>query len=403
MSEHEGEWIARRPDGWEENPGVEQLDDEGIDSRDALRIGKRELMVGLGLVTVLGTLAAYGAAHNKRSITQNFKRRTPAPLAASCPQPSQKSINAVNRLFTEPYKNARAEYRKLPLDGYQKEGDLTLPNLFGTAGEELLYYTRPFFEKYDIDIQVASDVDKLPGYGMRAPTQEEFYSSNMSNNVLGIVGGLADVAPHYDLRSGLRRIVLVGGGKDTEFAWTEPHTLYWNITTAEENLDAVPFEFGIALGHFTEDRLCGTDGTENDRAFDSANGNLFMSAIPAQNSIYAAKGEASNSSSTLEGFRSGDARSQDVNVIDSRATEALSTDKAEILALIANPAEAASALSPDHPRLRAKAIVALAELYQQQPAVVRRLAVKADQYPYVGPNANNSPSGSRDDNTRYSK
>lgn len=385
MAEFDGGWTRQRPDSWEEDDGAWGATEEPKQAPTQHlfeKLIKTEAVWFVGGLAVLGA-AFYGTVSNIKGLSNNLKPKAapPVPLVASCPQPSRKSISTVERLFTEPVAKARAEYRQLPLDGYEAEGSDMLPNLFGTSGDALLYYTKSYFAKYGIEVNVASAADN-PGYGLRPPTEKEFNSSYMSNNVLGIAAGLSYVAPHYVIDSGLRKILLVAGGDKTEFVWNEPHTLYWNINTPQPNLDGVPFEFGIALGHFTEERLCSIEGANTDQAFQAASNGPFASPLMPSGSIYGSDGQAAKHVATLEEYHEGKVNAADVAVIDSRATENLSADKAEILALIAAPFRVWSAMSPDHPILRKKVITTLAELYREQPAVVRRLAIKAAQDPY---------------------
>ena len=395
MTEFDGDWTRRRPDGWEqgENLQYSAIAEAAVTPGFLEFRGKKEIVATVGLLAVIGGLFYASIDKGKTAINSLKPKQTPAPLVASCSPPSQKAINTVERLFSEPVAKARAEYRQLPLDGYEREGSLMLPNLWGTTGEELLFYTKPYFEKYKVDVEVATAPSSI-GNGLRPPTEKELDSQNMSNNVLGLVAGLSDTAPHYVLMSGLRKIRLVAGNPHTEFAWEEPHTLDWNIDAPEPNADPVPFELGIALGHFTLDRMCGQEGVNTDPSFSAVNNGPFPSPTAPENQIYGNKKIA-----TIDGYHTegSGVKAADVKVIDGRATASVSTDKAELLAVVAEPAEVWSAMSADHPVLRAKLIEALAQLYRYQPAVVRRLAVKSALFAGSVAEGRSKPAGNQHD------
>lgn len=384
----------------------------------------RSLLVGAGAVGLSATLA-YGvmtAPENTPSsvaseATHDFHDEGTLEYTApnppqTCPTPTESDISVVEDLFKAPQINYQdtkdfndTYYRVLP-----KQFGLTLHRpdaLFNlntydpkVTFSNVLQETQQFLSQYSITISVMTpkEAKNHTALASSIPTKKELEDPDTKVAVASIASEISIIPEEYVRQVGLKHILLVTKG-DGFAAYAETSDPHDTVVVSVDKAGGLGL-MGHEFMHLVDTTQCGSaDAAENDRAFESVNGNVpydsELEAIIGKRALLPRPLSYEDVSFEQPTMDLGDGASlscEDASTIE-RAMKVYSQysytsvveDKAEIGKNLFSRWGYQTIMSEYMPALRQKALILLARMYKQNPNVVRYYAAITERPPATDP------------------
>lgn len=363
----------------------------------------RRGLTALGASSVAAVVLIVAAGPNRQSeaapASSANTSTIPLPdMLASCPQPSEASIQRVDDIMNQ---------SRFQLEGEVANARVQMFDGIGWAGNTMegendagsIYWGNQFLKRYGVKLKIGFG-DKQTHRNMQTPTPADLdHDYAFSNLARGVVEGFSSVPAKLVAFSELKQVRAVYSKGGWQWRVEYPNTIDWNVRKYMF-VDDVVNEIGIPLGYLAEQKICGPKGMNTDPGFEKLNGTSIykdegqksdysvMSDVWGReyqmtNSRYdGARGNRKAKENYCANWKGLKSIAANTVAVDRISLKNVAADKARLWQMFTAPWGAPDILGQDSPYIKSKAEYMLAQLGEKAGfGAVEELALQSTYYP----------------------